>query len=69
MYSLMGGKWTSYRKMGEETVDCIVKDKAREFENHLKYTETQTLNFNLIGSYSKMEILEGLKQPSEQLFT
>jgi glycerol-3-phosphate dehydrogenase len=27
LVSLMGGKWTTFRKMGEETVNLIIKDK------------------------------------------
>jgi len=26
LYSLIGGKWTIFRKMGEDVVDLIVKD-------------------------------------------
>ena len=29
LYSLMGGKWTTFRKMGEQLVDCIVKDEKQ----------------------------------------
>lgn len=39
LVSLMGGKWTSFRKMGEETVDIILQNNP-----HIdaKYEETQT---------------------------
>ena len=61
LVSLMGGKWTSFRSQGEETVDRILKENVDMFKDNLKYTEGQTLNFNLIGSYSKNEIITGLK--------
>ena len=59
LVSLMGGKWTSFRHMGTETVDRILKDHP-ELENSTKHDETQTYNFNLIGSYSRTEALFGL---------
>ena len=34
----------------------------------LKYEESQTLKFQLVGSYSKVEIDNGLKQSSQQLY-
>lgn len=43
LVSLMGGKWTSFRKMGEETVNRILKDNPQMFET--KYDESQTLKF------------------------
>ena len=64
----MGGKWTSFRSQGEETVDRILKDNPESFKNSLKYEDGQTLNFNLIGSYSKNEIITGLKLQPERLF-
>ena len=54
----MGGKWTSYRKMGEETVDRIIKENPGF---NLKYKNSQTLNFKLIGSYTKTDVEHGLK--------
>lgn len=65
LVSLMGGKWTSFRKMGEETVDIILKNNP---DIEAKYEETQTTNFNLIGSYSKSEIVNGLQLDSSKLF-
>jgi glycerol-3-phosphate dehydrogenase len=51
--SLLGGKWTSYRAMGEHCVNEIVKNY--EFQNlvHPKSTSTQ---FKLLGSYTKQEL-------------
>lgn len=43
LISLMGGKWTSFRKMGEETVDKIIERNKKQFEP--KYEESQTLKF------------------------
>jgi glycerol-3-phosphate dehydrogenase len=50
LVSLMGGKWTSYRCMGEETVDEILKHN-KNIET--KYKKSRTMEFNLIGSYSE----------------
>ena len=36
LVSLMGGKWTSFRKMGEETVDKILNENKLE----AKYQES-----------------------------
>jgi glycerol-3-phosphate dehydrogenase len=60
----MGGKWTSFRHMGVETVDKILKLNKDLLP---KYDETQTLNFNLIGSYSRLEAISGLVAEPEAL--
>lgn len=65
LVSLMGGKWTSYRKMGVDTVKYAVENNAEVLKP--KYEETQTLNFNLIGSYANMELFCGLTQSQEAL--
>ena len=39
LVSLMGGKWTSFRSQGEETVDKILKDNPEAFKDTLKYEE------------------------------
>ncbi len=67
LVSLMGGKLTSYRKMGEETVDKILRNPKLRFDT--KYESSQTQTFKLIGSYSKAEIEHGLKQSNTDLFT
>mmetsp|Transcript_30602 Transcript_30602/g.37773 ORF Transcript_30602/g.37773 Transcript_30602/m.37773 type:complete len:293 (-) Transcript_30602:464-1342(-) len=36
LVSLMGGKWTSYRSQGEETIDRILKDNPDRFKENLK---------------------------------
>ena len=59
LVSLMGGKWTAFRVQGEQTVDRIVIDHKNELK-HIKYETGQTLNFNLIGSYGRVEVLEGI---------
>ena len=61
----MGGKWTSFRRMGEETVDEILQNNK---EIEVKHATSQTLNFNLIGSYSRTEALNGLRLENDQLF-
>jgi len=67
LVSLMGGKWTAYRIQGEETVDRILKIN-KNLNNRVKYESGQTLNFALIGAYSKSEITDGLKVQNEELF-
>lgn len=39
-----------------------------ELQKVVKYESGQTLNFSLIGSYSKTETTDGLKMSNEQLF-
>ena len=60
----MGGKWTSFRRMGQETIEAILKNNKME----TKYEESQTDNFNLIGSYSRVEAINGLIPTNESLF-
>jgi len=48
----MGGKWTSFRKMGQETVDLIVKQQGKNLEP--VYDKSITLKFKLMGSYSRI---------------
>ena len=43
-------------------------EKYPELQRVVKYEEGQTLNFNLVGSYSKSEVTDGVKQSSEKLF-
>ena len=59
LVSLMGGKWTSFRSQGEETVDHILKNNPDRFKETLANETGQTLNFNLIGSYSRAELRDG----------
>jgi glycerol-3-phosphate dehydrogenase len=63
----MGGKWTAYRVQGEQTIDKILK-LNESLQRKVKYDEGQTLNFNLIGSYSKSEATDGLKMQNQMLF-
>ena len=63
----MGGKWTAYRVQGEQTIDKILK-LNKSLQRKVKYDESQTLNFNLIGSYSKSEATDGLKMQNQMLF-
>jgi len=51
--------------MGEETVDEILQNNK---EIEVKHEKSQTLNFNLIGSYSRSEALTGLQTGNEELF-
>jgi glycerol-3-phosphate dehydrogenase len=65
MVSLMGGKWTSFRKMGEETVDHILKSHQREIEP--TYNHSITTKFRLLGGYSRVHVTEGIMRPMEEL--
>ena len=67
LVSLMGGKWTAYRIQGEQTVDRILKHWPNEFK-HRKYETGQTLNFNLIGSYGRIDVIEGISWGNEALY-
>ena len=60
LVSVMGGKWTTFRQIGEETIGMILKELPdRRLEP--KYQETQTMKFSYIGSYSRAEAMYGLK--------
>lgn len=63
----MGGKWTAYRIQGEETIDRILKEDS-VLKSRVKHEEGQTLNFNLIGSYCKSEVTDGIKFHNDVLF-
>lgn len=65
LVSLLGGKWTSFRHMGQECVEKILEENP---DMTPKYDKVQTTNFNLIGSYSKCEALTGVKPANEALF-
>lgn len=67
LVSLMGGKWTSFRHMGEETVDTILTANPDKFTP--LHDKPQTLNFNFIGSYSRVEALEGYILEPKHLFS
>jgi glycerol-3-phosphate dehydrogenase len=60
LVSLMGGKWTTFRSMGEETVNEILKDNPKSFEP--KNEKSMTRKFRMIGSYTKVETQHGLAQ-------
>lgn len=64
LVSVMGGKWTTFRQIGEETVDMIVKEHKME----PKYPVSQTLKFAYIGSYSRAFALFGIKQNNASLY-
>lgn len=59
LISLMGGKWTSFRHMGQETVDKIQLLYPGKFD--LKHETTNTKNFSFIGSYSRLEAVNGMQ--------
>ena len=47
LFSLLGGKLTIYRRMGQDVVDIIAK---KEEEAGRKIPPSQTLGFSLLGS-------------------
>jgi glycerol-3-phosphate dehydrogenase len=53
LVSLLGGKWTSFRAMGKHTVDTILKNYKF---NDISHKDSQTLNYKLMGSYTKLEL-------------
>ena len=63
----MGGKWTSFRKMGVDTTAMILKDSVLGPKLEPKHNRTNTLGFALVGSHSKVWVTEGIRQPNEQL--
>lgn len=49
LVSLMGGKWTSYRRMGQDTIDAVLKNNPNiSVPNKLSVTR----NMRLIGGYN-----------------
>lgn len=56
MISLLGGKWTSYRVMGEHTVDRIL-DLSKFNYTH---KNSQTEKIKLVGGYTKLELKDNL---------
>ena len=56
----MGGKWTSFRKMGEETINMIIKKDLVPLDP--VYEKSVTDKFKLIGSYSAVQIADGILQ-------
>ena len=67
LISLMGGKWTSFRHMGQETVDTLLNINPDKFAP--LHDSTQTLKFNFIGSYSRVEALRGFILEPNILFS
>ena len=51
----MGGKWTSFRKMGEETIDKILESGVANLNPKNKHSITD--KFKLVGSYSAAELI------------
>ena len=51
--------------MGEEIVSTILKKNPERFE--INNEEPQTLNFNLIGSYSRLQAINGMEPPVNSL--
>lgn len=50
LISIMGGKWTTYRKMAEDGVDMILSDADRYGINQANVEECSTLNQQLLGA-------------------
>ncbi len=54
MYTIIGGKWTTYRKMGEDMIDRIVADK------HWKNGASQTKNLSIHGNLAGNDLKDPL---------
>lgn len=65
LVSLLGGKWTSFREMGQECVEAIL-ERHKNIEP--VHDSVQTGNFNLIGSYSRAEAITGMKPATSVLY-
>lgn len=66
LISLLGGKWTSYRVMGEETVDKAIKThKLIDLQNE----KSQVVGLKLLGGYSKLELKEKMVLSAEDIAT
>ena len=68
LVSVMGGKWTTFRQIGEETVEMIMREMKDKKKLETKYDSTQTMKFNYVGAYSRAEAIHGLKQSNEELY-
>ncbi len=71
LVSIVGGKWTTYRKMSEDLVNFLIKNKFFE-----KQKKSQTKNYKLFGNEGDMKEIEKLmsfypvsKQTKEYLKT
>ena len=64
LVSLLGGKWTSYRIMGEECVDSIIKTHGL---NNMTNLKSKTTKIKLIGAYSKLELHENMILKNEEV--
>jgi len=57
LYSLMGGKWTSYREMGQDTVDSILNCRRglfnRRIKSAIKYDGERAAELNKKASTSR----------------
>jgi len=71
LVSIAGGKWTTSRKMAEDLIDFLIKDRFLEEKEPCK-----TQKFRLEGNFQKKELLKNLcsfypisKQTKESLIT
>lgn len=62
LISLLGGKWTSYRIMGEETVDEAIK--VHNLKN-TKVEKSNAFSLKLLGCYTKLELRENMSLSPE----
>lgn len=68
LYSLIGGKWTIYRKMGEDVINEIVKEEKLKGK---EYPPTPTKRLPLVGSssvFTKNELVDTLGIMGEYLY-
>ncbi len=68
LYSLIGGKWTIYRKMGEDVINQIADEEKLKGK---QYPSSLTKNLPLVGScsvYTKNELIDTLGIMGEYLY-
>jgi glycerol-3-phosphate dehydrogenase len=66
LVSLLGGKWTSYRIMGEEAIDAAIK--AHKFKD-LTSEKSKAFQLKHLGCYSKMELKESMVLGTKEIAT
>lgn len=66
LVSLLGGKWTSYRVMGEECVNKVIETHNL---NNMKSKESNAFKLKLLGSYSKLELHENMSLSAQDVAT
>mmetsp|Transcript_18472 Transcript_18472/g.18147 ORF Transcript_18472/g.18147 Transcript_18472/m.18147 type:complete len:335 (-) Transcript_18472:37-1041(-) len=66
LISLLGGKWTSYRVMGEETVSKAI---TTHHLNNIINEESKVSKLKLLGCYSKLELRDNMALGPQEVAT